>query len=201
MPRLLIAIALFSLLQFAPRALAEEAPRIAVVNVSQVFNAYLKVQTVQASIKKLVDARTEELKNEERLLKQHADRIKMDYRDPKTSKELFQEIQALDLKRFEFESKCRDFLREKTEKEKTEMKSVLHDIDGAIAAVTKAEKLDLVVRAAEREEQARNGNEPQSVEELVLRWKEGQVLTYSPKLDVTEKVITSLNDEYKKGGK
>jgi Skp family chaperone for outer membrane proteins len=201
MSRAIIVILVLALIRYAPPLMAEEAPRLAVVNVSQVFNGYLKVKAVQEALKKLIEARTEELKTDERRLKQEADRLQMDPRDPKTCRELFVEIQALDLKRFDYEAKCRDFLSEKNEREKSEMKSVLHDIDGAIATVTRAEKLDLVVRASEREEKALNIGEPQSVEEVVKRWKDDQVLTHSSKLDVTQKVLTTLNEEYQKSGK
>ena len=198
MLRSVLAISLCVLL-FAPCRAAEDAPHIAVVNVARVFDAYLKAQAIKASLKQMIDKRNEEFKTQERKLKEWEYRLRMDPRDPKTSVDLFKEIQAFDLERFEYEAKVRDFAHEKNEREKTEMKSVIDDIQGAIDALRKAENLDLVLRAPDGP--APKGSEPQNVEEMVLRWRESQVLSHAPKVDLTAKIITSLNEEYKKAGR
>jgi Skp family chaperone for outer membrane proteins len=185
---------------------AEDARRIAVVNVSRVFNAYEKVKVVQDKMEKLFDADRKAIEASGTELRKWEDRLKLDGRDPKTSVEFFKEIQRFDLSKMELEQRYRKLAEDVEKRRKDEMKLVLNDIKGAIRTVGTNEKFDLVMRAPEFDEDfdpakaaaADNKNEPQSAAELVRKFRENPVLFFSTGVDVTQQVIDKLNTDFKK---
>ena len=184
-------------------ASAEDAKRIAVVNVSRVFDAYAKVKDIEDKMKKLFEPEKKALESEERELKRREDALRVDPRDPKTNLEFFREIQAFELAKMQLELKGRELIKRVEERRKNEMKAVLNDIKAAIRTVGTTEKYDLVLRAPEFEEVFDPGragaadNEVHSAAELVRKFRENPVLYFSQGVDVTDNVIARLNDEYK----
>lgn len=184
--------------------------RIAVVNVSRVFTAYVRVKDVTDKMEKLFDARRKEIQKEDNDLKVWEDRLRIDPRDPKTNIEFFKEGQKFQLARLELDMKFRDLALGIEEKKKSEMKNVLNDIKSAIRAVGAQEQFDLVLRAPEFDDEfdpskaaGPDGKDDpkkagESAAELVRKFRENPVLFFSQGVDVTDKVIGKLNDEYLK---
>jgi Skp family chaperone for outer membrane proteins len=183
------------------------ARRIAVVNIARVFNACQKVKDVQDKLVKLFDGERKAMEKDDKTLKDWEDKVKMDPRDPKTNIEFFKEIQRLELARMDFNERMRKLGNEMEDRRKTEMKEVLNLIKTSIRSVGNAEKYDLILRAPEFDEMfERNPAQPDqdaniSSAELVRRFRENPVMYYSQGVDITEKVITKVNEEYKTADK
>src|SRR4051812_18841540 len=77
-----------------PRAQAEDAKRIGVVNVSQIFAAYTKVKDVQEKLVNLFDADRKAIEAKGKELKKLEERLRLDPRDPKRDIAFFREFQA-----------------------------------------------------------------------------------------------------------
>ena len=189
---------------------AEGSKRIAVVNVSRVFNAYKKVKDIQGKMNALFDDRNKALLKEEEELQRQANLLN-DGVDPKTSKPKLEKIHALEIARFDLEKKKFDLAMDIEKKQMDEMKQVLREIRSAINEIGKREKVDLVLRAPEFDAEgnpatgvAPEGNADdqaaRSSSELVKRFRENPVLYFSLEVDITQPVITKLNDEYKPAG-
>jgi Skp family chaperone for outer membrane proteins len=194
-------------LYFVPAAHAEDAKRIGVVNVSRVFNAYQKVKDVQEKMEALFNAERSAIEKDGIQLKSWEDKLKLDPRDPKTNMDFFREIQKFDLAKLELDLRFRKLAEEVEKKRKEEMKGVLKDIKAAIAGVGTGDRYDLVLRAPEFDDDFDPNkspqdakNEPQSAAELVRKFRENPVLYFSQGVDVTQKVIDTLNTDYKKAG-
>ncbi|MCZ7643672.1 MAG: OmpH family outer membrane protein [Planctomycetota bacterium] len=203
----LAAVALLAL-GFTDTAAAGDSSRIAVVNVTRVFNAYKKVSDIQERLKARFDARRRELEQKEKNIREFQDIIQLDVRggrNPETDPELFKKVQQLREMQFAL---SQDFTKLRKEVEKfrmEEMKEVLKDIRGAIRDVGQAEGFDLVLRAPEYDEQLQpvgggeeEEKEAQTAMELVRRFRENPVLFHGKDVDVTEKVINKLNSEFTK---
>ena len=182
---------------------AEIQQRVAVVNVTRVFDTYLRVAAVKANLQKLFEPQQAELKQLERKLHDWENRIRLDLRDPKTDVAFLKERQAYTLQKFEFDLKVQDFEQAAADRERMELKSVLVDIKSAIASVARAEKFDLILRAPEDDPPV-SANDPaprESMQDLIRRFRQSPVLTCKPEIDITAKIITTLNDDYKKGSR
>lgn len=190
----------------ATRVQAEESKRIAVVNVSQVFNAYVKVKEVQDKLEKLFDADKKAIDKKSKDLKALEEKLRLDPRDPKHDVNLFREFQQFELAKMQLELEYQDLFKRVEEKRRDEMKGVLNDIKGAIRSIGTQEKYDLILRAPEFEDEFdpkataqdnQNREESRSAAELVRKFRENPVMYFSQGVDVTGKVITKLNDDYK----
>jgi Skp family chaperone for outer membrane proteins len=177
--------------------------RIAVVNIARVFNACQKVKDVQEKLSKLFEGERNTLAKEDRTLKDWEEKVKTDPRDPKTNIDFFKEIQRLELARMEFNERVRKLGESMENQRKIEMKEVLNLIKISIRAVGTADKYDLILRAPEFDEMfERNPAAPEqeanvSSGELVRRFRENPVMYYSQGVDITEKVISKVNEDYK----
>jgi Skp family chaperone for outer membrane proteins len=187
-----------------PRAQAEDAKRIGVVNVSQIFAAYTKVKDVQDALVNLFDADRKAIEAKGKDLKKLEERIRLDPRDPKRDIPFFREIQAFELQKMQFENDYQELARRVEDERTKKMKDVLNKIKAAIRAVGTAEKFDLILRAPEFEDEfdpnpkpGEKPDESKSAAELVRKFRENPVMYFSQGVDVTGKVITKLNDDYK----
>lgn len=184
------------------------AKRIGVVNVSRVFNAYQKVKDVQDKMTRLFDTERKSIEKEGQDLKKRQTEIEVDPGNPKTDLVLFQKIQALELDKMKLEMRFQKLAQQVEDQRKNEMKAVLNEIKNAIRVVGTAEKFDLVLRAPEFEDEfdptkatmkdKEEKNEPQSAADLVRKFRENPVLFFSTGVDVTQKVIEQLNEDFKK---
>jgi Skp family chaperone for outer membrane proteins len=187
-----------------PRAQAEDAKRIGVVNVSQIFAAYTKVKDVQDALVNLFDADRKAIEAKGKELKKLEERIRLDPRDPKRDIPFFKEFQAFELQKMQLENDYQELARRVEEERTKKMKDVLNKIKAAIRAVGTAEKFDLILRAPEFEDEfdpnakgEKKEDESRSAAELVRKFRENPVMYFSQGVDVTGKVITKLNDDYK----
>jgi Skp family chaperone for outer membrane proteins len=186
---------------------AEEAnKRIAVVNVARVFNAYQKVQDVQKKMEALFEADKNAIEKEGRELKKTEDALRLNPNDPRKDMDLFKQMQAFELHKMQLQLKYDELSQKVEDKRKEEMKTVLNDIKAAIRAVGTAEKFDLILRAPEFDEDFDSNkaakpedkkDEPRSAADLVRRFRENPVMYFSQGVEVTDKVIAKLNDDYK----
>jgi Skp family chaperone for outer membrane proteins len=188
------------------QARAEETKRIAVVNVARVFNAYQKVQDVQKKMEQLFEADKTAIEKEGRDLKKKEDELRLNPNDPRKDMGLFKQIQEFELHKMQVQLKYDELAQRVEERRKTEMKSVLNDIKSAIRAVGTAEKFDLILRAPEFDEDFDEKavksaddkkEEPRSAADLVRRFRENPVMYFNQAVEVTDKVIGKLNDDYK----
>jgi len=185
---------------------AEDAKRIAVVNVARVFNAYQKVQDVQKKMEALFEADKTGIEKEGRDLKKREDELRLNPNDPRKDMALFKQIQEFELHKMQVQLKYDELAQRVEEKRKNEMKGVLNDIKAAIRSVGTAEKFDLILRAPEFDEDFDEKatksaddkkEEPRSAADLVRRFRENPVMYFSQGVEVTDKVIAKLNDDYK----
>jgi outer membrane protein len=189
------------------RPACAEEKRIAVVNVSRVFDAYVKVKDVEEKMKKLYETEDQAVKRDQTELKKWEDKLKVNPL-PNDNVEKFKEIQKFELAKLEFQLRIRKLNQEVEEKKKNEMREVLNDIKKAIRDVGNAEKFDLVLRAPEFEDifdpskmsaddKKKEDEQATSAAELVRKFRENPVLYFSQGVDVTDKVIAQLNNAYK----
>ncbi|HLX62246.1 MAG TPA: OmpH family outer membrane protein [Planctomycetota bacterium] len=181
-----------------------EDRRIAVVSVSDVFAQYQRVKAVQDKLASEYKPKQDELQKKEREVKQHKERIEVDLR-PKNDPALFREKIALEQEIFDLQSEYDKLTEEVEKRRKTEMQAILTEIKRAISDIGKGDKYDLVLRAPEygidfdpvKAGQPRTGDEAVTAAELVRRFRDNPVLYYAPDTDITQKVITKLNADYK----
>lgn len=182
--------------------------RIAVVNIATVFTSYAKVKDIQEKLKVEFDPRQKSLDTEEQAIKSQMAKIQInggEADDPA----VFRSKLDLEQRKFDFQVKVKKLFVEIEERRKTEMKSVLDEIKGAISAVGRKKNYDLVMRAPEFNDDfdpARAGagapEAARSAQELVQKFRENPVLYFAAGVDITVEVIEILNTDYKvRGGK
>ena len=185
---------------------AEDSKRIAVVNVSRVFAAYQRVKDVQQKMESLFEPDRKAIEKENADLKKQEDIIRLNPSDPKKDINFFKQIQQFELKKAELEMKFQELYVRVEDKRKEEMKKVLNEIKAAIRTVGTNEKFDLILRAPEFDDEfdadkGKGGDEkkdePKSAADLVRRFRENPVMFFSQGVEVTDKVISKLNDDYK----
>ncbi|MCX7806399.1 MAG: OmpH family outer membrane protein [Planctomycetota bacterium] len=170
-------------------------PRIGVVDVSRVFQAYARVKDVSDRMQKIYGEKEKALVDREKRLKDWESRLKLDTRG-KDDPEFFEELQRFERERFLLKRDYKRLADEVEDQKTAEMRHVLNDIRNAISKAAEEMDLDLVVKAMEYEdtevEQAR------TAEELVRRFRSNSVLYHAQKLDITKRVIDVLNSEYRR---
>ena len=200
---------LLALFAAAPKsARAEEAgKRIAVVNVSRVFKAYTRVEDVQKKMEQLFEPDRKAIEKESKDLKNEEDLIRSSYKDPKKDVEFFRQIQHFEMHKMEVDLKFQELYQRVEDKRRDEMKLVLNEIKSAIRLVGVQEKFDLIMRAPEFDDEfdekkpadgsAAKPDEPKTAGDLVRRFRENPVMYFSQGVEVTDKVIAKLNEDYK----
>ncbi|HYF51776.1 MAG TPA: OmpH family outer membrane protein [Planctomycetota bacterium] len=187
--------------------------KLAVVNVSYIFENYKKVPEVQRSIdarydpeKKVLQQKSEDLVKRRRELEQNFSAQQQDER-------VFDAVQKLRKDTFLFE---RDMARINYEIQKAytkEMRDVLTDIRVGIRAVAEKGGFSLVLRSPnaddpEVDEKAAQDPaagdrktmlemiSPKTVAQLVERFNRNPVLFGAQTVDITEEVLLKLNNDY-----
>jgi Skp family chaperone for outer membrane proteins len=197
-----------ALLPALPASALGEDKRIAVVNVSNVFQAYAKVKDVQDKLQAEYDPQQKELQAQERSMKTWEDRLRLGDGRDEADPELFKEKLKFEQATFDYKLKLRKLLIEVEERRKNEMKTVLNEIKNAIRIMGVREKYDLVLRAPEfggefdpdkADKKKDPEDEKMTAAELVRRFRENPVLYFSTGVDITDKVIDLLNSDYRAG--
>jgi len=199
----------------AAAAPAEKEQRLAVVNVSYVFENYRKVPDVQRRIDdKFKPTRDELTQRSEALAKRNKD-LKQFFAQANQSEATFDSVQKLRKDQYLFE---RDVARLNAEIQKNythDMREVLSDIRNAVRVVAEKGGFHLVLRSPDADDPevaegaAQNPaagddktflqlNAPKSVAEIVERFNRNPVLFGAKTVDITQDVLTKLNEEFAK---
>jgi Skp family chaperone for outer membrane proteins len=196
---LIVVAAVFSL-----GSVRAEDKRIAVVNVSDVFSRFDRVKDVQESLGKAYKPKQEELQGKERKMKVWKEQIDQDDQiKPKNDRDLFANKQKFQQALFDLQAEYEALTAEVEKRRKDEMQAILTEIKRVIGVIGKQERFDLVMRAPEYAGEfdpakaAKKDDEQITAPELVRRFRDNPVLYFAEGADITDKVVTELNREYK----
>jgi len=198
----------------------EGAKRIGVVNVSRVFRASQKVQQIQDRLKEQFEGKQKELQQKQRELSQdmvtvqrQQQALQAEQAGAEEQKKLFAKVQDLQAREFHLKLQVREVSKTVENVRMEEMKQVLKEIRAAIREIGMKEKLDLILRApeyddegnpaaatSEEDEELQAMRAPKTASELVRRFRENPVLYFARGVDITEQVITKLNADFAKSG-
>jgi Skp family chaperone for outer membrane proteins len=196
------------------------AQKLAVVNVSFIFEKYQKVPDVQRRIDEKFKAELDKLQQRYKELADQNKEIDKFASDANASEEVFERIQKLRKDQYVFERDQRNYNEKIAEAYKKEMRDVLTDIRSCIRTVADTGKYDLVLRSPDADDPdvvqtspeklqhpAANDDKttlqliaPQTVEELVERFNRNPVLFGAKTTDITQDVLAKLNAEYARTG-
>lgn len=197
---------------------AGEVQKLAVVNVSLVFEKYLLVQDVQKRIDATHEARKKELEVRGKELADGNRQLEEQYKQMGNSEQVFDAVQRLRKAQWAYERDVNQ-LNEQIQKDYTrEMRAVLSDIRQAIRMISEARHLDMVLRspdtddpkiiktdAAKMSDPAEKEKatfialtEPQTVSEVLERFHRNPVLFGADTTDITKEVLDSLNAAFMK---
>jgi Skp family chaperone for outer membrane proteins len=194
---------------------AAEEQRLAVVNVSLVFEKYSKVPDVQRRIDEKFKAMKDELSQRAGELERRNKEVAQLYQQDRNSELVFDRVQKLRKDQFKFERELNN-LNADIQKEYTrDMRDVLTDIRGMVRAIAEKGNFALVLRSPDTDdpETVENPddvqsptnadrrthlelNAPKTVVQLVERFNRNPVLFGAKTVDITQEVLTKLNDEY-----
>ncbi len=183
-----------------------DAPkRIGVVSVSRIFNVYKKMADVQKQLDAEISPRKLELEERGRKVKDWQDKLKQGIESGQ--KEDVIELQRFELVKLQLERDFRDFAKDIEKRRMKELKQVLREIYSGIREIALAGKYDLILRSPEYDDAGNpvtpfhaeaNEDQVQSTDELLSRWRENAVFYYSSEVNLTQAVVTKLNDDYAK---
>jgi Skp family chaperone for outer membrane proteins len=189
--------------------------KLAMVNVSYVFENYRKVPDIQRLIdarhdseKKALQKRAEDLGKRSRELQQY-------FSDNNQSEAVFDAVQKLRKDQYLFERDLKRLNFEITKSYTKEMREVLSEIRVAIKTISEKGAFTLVVRSPDTDDpEVVEGTDndpaagdkrtvlerikPNSVAQLVERFNRNPVLFGAKTVDITNDVLTKLNEDYAK---
>lgn len=222
---LLSVVALLLGLQYTSTAAAADGDRppqkLAIVNVSFIFENYVKVPDLQRKIDETHKSEENTLQQRFKELAQRNKDLDQFMNNPDASPDIFDKIQALRRDQYLFDRDRRRY-DDTIQQEYTKgMKDILTDIRVAIRAVADQGNFDLVLRSPDADDPSvnegdKNGpqnpaasdnktwlelNGPKSVGELIERFNRNPVLYGAKPTDITKGVLSKLNDDYLKRSK
>lgn len=199
-------------------ALAGDAQKLAVVNVSFVFEKYLLVPDVQRRIDAQHEARKKELEQRGKELADFNRQMEEKYKQAGNSEEVFDLVQKLRKAQYVYERDVAN-LNEQIQKDYTrEMRAVLSDIRQAIRQHAEANHYDLVLRSPDTDDPAVKKQDPNKMPDLSAKDKETYLSLTEPKtvmdvlerfhrnpvlygavtVDITNDVLSALNTAFMK---
>jgi Skp family chaperone for outer membrane proteins len=216
--RAFVLAALCSLIPAAVAATADSEQRLAVVNVSFIFENYKKVPEVQRKIDGQYDPERKALQQRVEELQKRQKEIDEYFNQDQQSVKTFDAVQKLRKDQFVFE---REMARVNFEIQKAytrEMREVLTDIRVAIKNVAEKGGFGMVLRSPDTDDPVVVAKDPAKLEDpaasdkrtlleltspttvagLVERFNRNPVLFGAKTVDITNEVLTKLNDEYNK---
>jgi Skp family chaperone for outer membrane proteins len=197
---------------------AGEAQKLAVVNVSKVFEKYNKVADVQKRIDAIHEARKKELDARGKDLADRGNKLSEFYKQSGQSEQVFDAVQQLRKLQFLYERDVAQ-LNDAIQKDYTrEMREVLSDIRQAIKTYAEAGGFELVLRspdsdnpdaakldpkqmkdpAAVEKQTYLQMQEAQTLAEVLERFNRNPVLFGAETADITDEVLKRLNDSFLK---
>jgi Skp family chaperone for outer membrane proteins len=213
-----VLLALVAAAAVLPSARAADQ-KIAVVNVSYVFQNYKKVLDVERRINAVHDTEKNSLNQRIKDLSARNKEMQQYFNNDTASVQIFDAVQKLRKDTFLYQ---RDLDRLNAEIQKSytkEMREVLSDIRVAIRAVADKDRFDLVLRSPDDDDPEVKGDagaekqddrtyleatEPKTVAQMVARFNRNPVLFGAKTVDITQEVLKRLNADFEKkapGGK
>lgn len=219
--KLPVAFCLLALSAVAVAADGAAPQRLAIVNVSFIFENYMKVPDLQRKIDETHKGEENTLQQRFKDLSQRNKDLDQFMNNGDASPDIFDKIQQLRRDQYMFDRDRRRYDQQIQQEYTKGMKDILSDIRVAIRTVADTGRFDLVLRSPDADDPAvtegdKNGpknpaagdnktwlemNGPQSVGELVERFNRNPVLYGAKPADITKDVLTKLNDDYLKRAK
>jgi Skp family chaperone for outer membrane proteins len=202
---------------WAAKGWAAESQRVAVVNVSYLFEKYDKVGTVQTRIDAAHEEQKKELESRGQAMANENQQFESQYRSAGNTPEMFDKVQMLRKRQYLYEREVQA-LNAQIQKDYTrEMKEVLSDIRQAINTYAEAQHFDMVFRSPDTDDPdvtpstetmkspAADDNKtylqklaPKTMGELLERFNRNPVLFGATTVDITQPVLLQLNLNYQK---
>lgn len=218
MKPLYAALACAVLAAACPRGMAEEEQKLAVVNVSLVFEKYNKVADVQRKIDNDTKDKKEELSKRAEDLSKRNKEVEQLYTQQNQSEPVFDMVQRLRKDQYKFERDLGALNMDIQKAYTKEMRDVLTDIRVAVRNIAEKGGFSLVLRSPDTDDpdvKTENPDEaanpaardnrtylevtsPKNVAQLVERFNRNPVLFGAKTVDITQDVLTKLNDDYLK---
>jgi len=212
MKRIAVVCAMLCGILFSGEALAGEL-KMGVVNIPRVFEGYVRVKDGAEKLRKEFGPEETVLEKTEIELRKLKDKLEVDPR-PKTDINFYTEFQKLQFMTLEHDNRKRAIMQRAAEKQREEMKQILTEMRNAIRVVSASEGMHFIMRAPEWEDSMGAGTslapaagtpgaadekeskEPKSAQMLVGLFRENPLIHYTPSMDISDRVIKLLNDEY-----
>lgn len=212
MKRIAVVCAMLCGILFSGDVVAGEL-KMGVVNIPRVFEGYARVKDGAEKLRKEFGPEETVLEKTEIELRKLKDKLEVDPR-PKTDLNFYTEFQKLQFMTLEHENRKRQVMQRAADKQREEMKQILTEMRNAIRVVSASEGMHFVMRAPEWEDSMGSGTaltpaatpgaaadekeskEPKSAQMLVGLFRENPLIHYTPSMDISERVIKLLNDEY-----
>jgi Skp family chaperone for outer membrane proteins len=192
---------------------AQTRQRMAVVNVSYIFEKYKKVYDVQRRIDGSHEAEKNSLTLRIKDLTARNKELQQFFKDDTGSVQIFDAVQKLRKDTFMYQRDLNRLNEEIQRAYTKEMREVLSDIRVAIRAVAERDRFDLVLRSPDSdnpdvktvpegtnlpEATQLEITEPKTVAALVERFNRNPVLFGAKTVDITQDVLKKLNDDFDK---
>jgi len=181
-------VLIFSLRSSAEEASPVPALKIGVVDMSRVFDAYKKRDDFNKTLEEFRRQKAQEIENRRVEIRRLQDKIQL---LAPGSEERKSEEENLSRKRLEFETEGRLAAQEVDQKYRALLAEIYRDISEQVKRFSEENGYDLILKTEALE------TDTSSTAELKLRLSTQKILYYSPRLDVTGKIIEVLNKEYK----
>jgi len=196
----------------------EEGQRLALVNVSFVFEKYDKVADVSRAIDASHKAQKEELEQSAKDLLKRNRELEAMYNQAQTEEDVFDKVQKLRKDQFRYERELARLNAEIQGEYTKQMREVLSDIRVAVRTIAEQGRFDLVLRSPDSDnppvsaptaENPANPAtadsrpylatvEPATTAELVERFNRNPVLFGTKTVDITQDVLRKVNEDYQR---
>lgn len=214
----LSAAALLLSLAAAGIAAAEGDQKLALVNVSLVFEKYDRVAEVQRRIDAKHRPQKEELEKTAGELSERNKGLSQYYNKPRIDEAVFDMIQRLRKDQFRFERQAENLGQEIQKDYTREMREVLTDIRMAVRSIAEKGGYEMVLRSPDTDdpESAEGGPEnpaspaeadrrtylelvaPKTYSQVVARFNRNPVLFGARAVDITQDVLKKLNEDFQR---
>jgi Skp family chaperone for outer membrane proteins len=201
-----------------PAGAGEDGQRLAVVNVSLVFENYKKVPDIQRRIDELSKGQKADLERRAEELAKRNNELEQFASNAQSSEAVFDAVQKLRRDQFLYEHDLNRLNADIQKNYRKEMREVLTDIRASICAVAEKGRFDLVLRSPDTDDPdtvenktgapphpAAGDNQtflalhaPKTAGEVVERFNRNPVLFGARTVDVTQEVLAKLNADYLK---
>ncbi len=182
-------VGLLGAVLLAAPARAQQAPKIGVVNVAKVFSNYRKTQELERDLKATRDQKqqvADEKRNELNKLRESIALLELGTDERKKQEEDFQKKQV------EFQSFQKVTADALVNKRREATEKLYAEIAKAIGDHGREQNFDLIVKLDDAPITS------DSVDELIFKINQRNVIYVSPKLDITDTVLNRLNKAYSK---